>query len=256
MKNVKFILGAIRRADEEFGMISDGDHVLVGVSGGKDSMALLHMMGLYRYFFPGTFRLTAATLDLGLGGLDGEPIARCCRERDIPYVFRRTNIGKVVFEARQEKNPCSLCARMRRGALHTLARELGCNKVALGHHREDVLETFLLSLLYEGRLRTFSPVVWMDRAGLMQIRPMVFVPERRLIGAVRRLDLPVQESPCPVASHTRRADMKQLLKVLHTLRPDAEEYMLQAIRNTHTYRLWDRVKEGTYRSDEETPDPD
>ncbi|NLG36986.1 MAG: tRNA 2-thiocytidine biosynthesis protein TtcA [Clostridiales bacterium] len=253
---MKFILGAIRKADEEFGMISDGDHVLVGVSGGKDSMVLLHMMGLYRYFFPGTFRLSAATLDLGLGGLDADAIARCCRERNIPYVFRQTNIGKVVFETRQESNPCSLCAKMRRGALHTLARELGCSKVALGHHREDVLETFLLSLLYEGRLNTFSPVVRMDRAGITQIRPMVFVPERRLIGAVRRLGLPVQESPCPVAGHTRRADMKKLLTYLHTLRPDAEEYMLRAIRKTHTYHLWDQAKEGRApRSDEETPDP-
>jgi tRNA(Ile)-lysidine synthase TilS/MesJ len=241
MKDVKFILGAIRRADEGFGMIADGDHVLVGVSGGKDSLALLHAMGLYRRFFPGTFRLSAATLDLGLGALDTGAIARCCQERDIPYVVRETNIGKVVFETRREKNPCSLCARLRRGALNNLAREMGCNKVALGHHREDVLETFLLSLLYEGRLSTFAPVVWMDRAGITQIRPMVYVPEKKISGAVRQLGLPVLENPCPAAGRTRRQDMKELLRRLRSLRPGAEDYMMLAISKTRTYRMWDRI---------------
>lgn len=242
MKNVKFILGAIRRADEEFGMIADGDHVLVGVSGGKDSLVLLHAMGLYRHFFPGTFRLSAATLDLGLGALDTAAIARCCRERGIPYAVRETNIGRVVFKTRREKNPCSLCARLRRGALNALALELGCGKVALGHHREDVLETFLLSLLYEGRLSTFAPVVRMDRSGLTQIRPMVYVPEKKIAAAARRLDLPVRESLCPAAGRTRRQDMKELLRHLHTLRPGAEDYMMRAIGKTRAYRMWDRIE--------------
>ena len=175
---MRYILGCIRRCVDDFDMIEDGDSIAVGVSGGKDSMILLKAMHMYQYFSKKKFELSAITIDLGMSeDFDTSIIKNMCDEWDIPYYVKKTNIGQVVFEGRKEKNPCSLCSKMRRGTIHDVCKQHGINKIALGHHRDDVVQTFLMSLLYEGRVSTFSPLTWMDRADIVQIRPMIYVPE-------------------------------------------------------------------------------
>ena len=227
---MKKVLGCIRRADSDFNIINEGDHVLVGVSGGKDSMLLLKAMRLYQYFSKNKFTLTAATLSLGLTPTDYSPIKNLCDEMGINYILQETQIGQIVFEERKEKNPCALCANMRRGALNSLANEIGANKVALGHHREDVIETFLMSMLFEGRLHTFSSKTFLDRSGITVIRPMVYVPEAHVIHVVKEQELPIVKSPCPANHLTTREDMKELLKHLCRIKPDAREMLLNAIQ--------------------------
>ncbi|MDD2956879.1 MAG: tRNA 2-thiocytidine biosynthesis TtcA family protein [Oscillospiraceae bacterium] len=240
-KDIKYVLGSIRRADQDFGLIAPGDRILVGVSGGKDSMTLLECLRRYRMFLHQSFDIVAGTVDMGWG-MDMEPIRRLCEGYGIPYAVMPTDIGKLVFEERKEKNPCSLCARMRRGALTNLAKEQGCNKIALGHNREDVLETFLLSMLYEGHIHTFSPLTWLDRSDIVQIRPMLYVPEAKSLGVARTLELPIVKTECPVAGHTKREEMKELLQTLNRFKPDAQRMMLRALQDTQRYDLWDKVK--------------
>lgn len=235
---MKRLLGALRRADQDFRMISAGDRVAVGVSGGKDSLALLAAMAMYRRFAPNPFELVAVTVTMGLEPFDLSGVRAMCARLDVPYAVKETQIGRVVFEERREKNPCALCARMRRGALAEACRELGAGKLALGHHRDDALETLIMSVLYEGRLHTFRPVQPLEDAGIVQIRPLVYVGEKELIHVQRRLDLPVVKSPCPVDGGTRRAEMKALLDALCRRYPDAREKMLAALRNREQYGLW------------------
>ena len=227
---MKKVLGCIRRADTDFNLISEGDHVLVGVSGGKDSLLLLKALRLYQYFSKAKFQLSAATLDMGIKGMDFSAVAAFCEEIGVPYILKQTEIAHVVFEERKEKNPCSLCANMRRGALNGLAQELGANKVALGHHREDLLETLFLSMLFEGRLHTFSPKTYLTRTGITAIRPMIYLPESHVIHVVKKLELPVVHNPCPANGHTKRQDMKELLTHLCGISPEAKEKILRAIR--------------------------
>lgn len=226
---MKKVLGCIRRADRDFNLIEPGDHVMVGVSGGKDSLLLLRALRLYQYFSPNPFTLSAATLTLGLSPIDLSPIAALCEELGVAYHVKETEIGKIVFEERKEKNPCALCANMRRGALNDLARERGANKVALGHHRDDVIETFLLSMLFEGRLHTFSSKTYLSRSGVTVIRPMVYLPESHAIHVSNQLELPVVKSPCPANKLTRREDMKRLSRELCSYMPQAKERILSAI---------------------------
>ncbi|MGI6315866.1 MAG: tRNA 2-thiocytidine biosynthesis TtcA family protein [Christensenellales bacterium] len=240
-KDVKYVLGCIRRADQDFGLIAPGDRILIGVSGGKDSMTLLECLRLYKMFLQQSIDIVAGTVDMGLG-MDMEPIRHKCEDYGIPYVVISTDIAKLVFEQRKEKNPCSLCARMRRGALTNLAIEQGCNKIALGHNREDVLETFLLSMLYEGHIHTFSPLTWLDRSDIVQIRPMIYVPEAKILGVVRYLELPIVKTVCPVAGNTKREEMKRLLQAMTRVKPDAQQMMLRALKDTQRYSLWDKVK--------------
>lgn len=235
---MKEILGCIRRADQDFGMIEDGDRVAVGVSGGKDSLLLLYALSLYRRFSPHPFTLQAVTLTMGLEPFDLSGVQALCDRLEVPYVVRETQIGRIVFEERREKNPCALCAKMRRGALNDLCRELGVTKLALGHHRDDALETLLMSLLYEGRLHTFQPVTRFDRTPLVQIRPLIYAPEKVIVHYARRLDLPVVASPCPANGRTKREDMKDLLDLICRRVPNARELMLSALRNTEQYGLW------------------
>ncbi len=239
---MKKTLGCIRRADERFGMINDDDKLLIGVSGGKDSVLLLYAMSLYRRFCKNRFELFAVTLDLGLSETDYSPVAELCRKIDVPYEVLHTDIGKVVFEIREESNPCALCAKLRRGAMSNAAIKYGCNKILLGHNREDVLETLFLSLLYEGRINTFSPITYLDRKNVTIVRPMVFLPERDIISVVRRLDLPVVKSPCPVNGVTKRAEMRTLIDYMTKLVPDAPQKMINALANTDKYNLWDKPK--------------
>lgn len=237
---MKKVLGCIRRADKDFGLIEEGDSVCVGVSGGKDSLLLLYSLALYRRFCPLKFNLRALTLSMGFDGFDPSAVVALCEKIDVPYEVIPTQIGKVVFEERQEKNPCSLCANMRRGALNAAAVERGCNKVALGHHREDVLETLLLSTFYEGRLHTFKPKTYLSRVNLTVIRPMVYVQERHIISKVAELKLPVIHNPCPANGETKRQEMKELMHSLSKTIPDASAKMLSALRNHEQYGLWDR----------------
>ena len=237
---MKEVLGAIRRADKDFHMIAEGDTVAVGVSGGKDSLMLLYAMALYRKFSPNKFRLIAVTLTMGLEPFDLSGIRKLCEEQDVEYVVKETEIGKVIFDIRKEKNPCSLCAKMRRGALIDLCRELGVNKLALGHHRDDAIETLFLSMLYEGRMHTFHPVTFLSRSGITQIRPMVYLSEKYIIHMVKQLDLPVVQSPCPANGYTKREDMKELIKYMTKMVPAAPEQILQALKNDAEYGLWNK----------------
>ena len=237
---MKKVLGCIRRACEDFHLIEDGDIVDVGVSGGKDSLLLLYALSLYRKFAPQRFELKGLTLTMGLEPFDTSKVAALCKKLGVEYIVRPTEIGRIIFEERHEKNPCSLCAKMRRGALNDLAKECGCNKVALGHHRDDALETLLLCLLHEGRIHTFHPKSYLSKADLTVIRPMVYLPEKHIIHVAREMQLPIIPSPCPANGATEREEMKYLLDSLCKLYPNAREMMLSALQNEAQYGLWNK----------------
>ena len=239
---MKQVLGCIRRADEKYGLIQDGDRICVGVSGGKDSLLLMYGLKLYQMFSKKKYELCAVMLDLGIVEQDTSGIEAFAREHDIDFEVKKTDIGDVVFNIRKEKSPCAMCAKMRRGALNDIAVAKGCNLVALGHNREDVLETFLLSLFYEARLNTFAPITYLGRTGVTVIRPLVFYPEKDAINAARRLELPVIPANCPVAGSTKREDMKNLLQDFRRIVPDVETRLMKAIDDTHKYGMWDRMK--------------
>lgn len=237
---MKQILGYIRRADQDFSMIQSGDKISVGVSGGKDSLLLLTALAQYRKFSPNPFELSAMTVTMGLGAFDLSGIHALCDKLEVPYIIKQTRIGSVVFEDRHEKNPCALCAKMRRGALTATCALHGINKIALGHHRDDALETLLLSMFYEGRMHTFQPVTHLDRSGITQIRPMVYLSEQQISRAATRLELPVVKSPCPIDGTTRREDMKHILDDICLKIPDARKQMLSALMNPAQFPLWQR----------------
>ncbi len=215
---MKRILSYTRRGVDDYNMIEEGDRIAVGVSAGKDSLTLLCALAYLRRFYPKKFELIAITIDMGFeGGMDFAPIKELCQKLEVPYHIIPTEIYKIIFEVRQESNPCSLCAKMRRGALHNAAKELGCNSVALGHHFDDVVETFMLNLFFEGRLGCFSPVTYLSRVGIKLIRPMIYMPEKDVREFARKNELPVVASPCPADKNTEREEMKQLL---HSLERD------------------------------------
>ena len=214
MEHIKRILSFTRRALDDYQMIEPGDRVAVGVSAGKDSLTLLCAMAELRRFYPVPFELVAVTIDMGFEGADFSAIEALCRELDVPYHVIPTEISKIIFDVRKEKNPCSLCAKMRRGALHNAAKELGCNVVALGHHFDDAVETFMLNLFFEGRIGCFSPVTYLSRVGLKLIRPMLYMPEKDVRYFARKAELPVVKSTCPADGNTQREEMKQLLAEL------------------------------------------
>lgn len=236
---MKKTLGCVRKADQDFHLIEPGDRVVIGVSGGKDSLLLLHALSLYRQFSHKDFTLLAVTVTMGLEPFDLSGIRSLCRQLDIDYLVRDTEIGKIIFEYRHEKNPCALCSKMRRAVLANTCVEKGYNKLALGHHREDAVETLLMSLFYEGRFHTFHPKTKMSRSGITVIRPLVYLPESHVKHMERILDLPVVSSPCPANGETRRAEMKELLRRLRQIYPDANERFLHALRQEH-YDLWQR----------------
>lgn len=218
MENMKRLLSYTRRAIDDYSMIEEGDKIAVGVSAGKDSLTLLCAMAYLRRFYPKKFELIAITIDMGFeGGMDFTPIKELCEKLDVPYHIIPTEISKIIFDVRKESNPCSLCAKMRRGALHTAAKELGCTSVALGHHFDDVVETFMLNLFFEGRLGCFSPVTYLSRVGIKLIRPMIYMPEKDVKEFTNKNVLPVVASPCPADKTTERENMKQLL---HSLERD------------------------------------
>ena len=214
MNELKHILSLTRRAVDDYTMIEEGDKIAVGISGGKDSLTLLCALSQLRLFYPKKFELVAISVDMGFEGADFSQIEELCRRLDVKYHVVPTQISKIIFEARKESNPCSLCAKMRRGALHSAAVELGCNKVALGHHFDDVVNTFMLNLFYEGRLGCFQPVTYLSRIDLHLIRPMIYMPEKDVRYFASKAELPVIKSPCPADGNTKRADMDALLNTI------------------------------------------
>ena len=205
------ILSRTRRAVDDYHMIEEGDKIAVGVSGGKDSLTLLCTLANLRRFYPNKFDLIAISLDMGFDGLDFSKVQELCDRIGVEYVIEKTDIAEVVFDIRKESNPCSLCAKMRRGGVNDLAVKNGCNKVALGHHNEDVIETFFLSLFYEGRIGCFSPVTYLSRRDIHVIRPLIYVAERDIKGYASRAELPIVFNPCPMDGKSKRQDMKDFI---------------------------------------------
>lgn len=226
------LLSLTRKAIDEYDQIQDEDRIAVGISGGKDSLTLLYAMANLRRFYPHKFHLEAITVDLGLPGFDTQGIAKLCEELSINYTVVKTDIYDIVFNSRQESNPCSLCSKMRKGALNEAILKLGCNKVAYGHHKDDVVETLMMSLIYEGRLHTFCPVTYLDRTKLYVIRPLLYIDESDIIGFRNKMDLPVAGKLCPADGDTKREYVKNLLKTLNAENPGIKDRMFTAIQRS------------------------
>lgn len=225
------LLSYTRRAVDDYQMIQDGDRIAIGVSGGKDSLTLLYALKHLQRFYPNHFDLLAITVNLGYESFHLDRIQKLCEELKVPYHIVDTDIAKIIFEERKESSPCSLCAKMRKGALNQKVRELNCNKVAYAHHKDDIIETMLLSLIYEGRFYSFSPYTYLDRMDLTVIRPLMYVSEADIIGFQNKYQLPVEKNPCPSDGFTKREYVKQLLRQLNLDNPGVKERMFTAIVN-------------------------
>lgn len=226
------LLSHTRKAIDTYDMINEGDKIAIGVSGGKDSLALLYALKGLQRFYPKKFEIEAITVSLGFDNFDLSGVKELCDELEINYTILDTDIGDIIFNQRKEKNPCSLCAKMRKGALNEMAVKLGCNKIALGHHKEDIVETMMMSLFFEGRFYTFSPVTYLDRMKLYSIRPLMYVSERDLIGFKNKYNLPVVKSPCPADGNTKREYMKNLLNDLNKDNPGLIQRLYRAIEGS------------------------
>ena len=225
MDTLNSLTGMVRRCVDDYNMISPGDRIAVGISGGKDSLVLLAALSHLKRYYPAPFELEAITIDAGFEGMDFSGVEAMCAELGVPYTRVPTDIREIVFDARQESNPCSLCAKMRRGALNTTLKARGCSKLALGHHFDDAVETFAMSLLFEGRLNCFAPVSYMDRMDVTMIRPLLYVGELRSVNMAKALSLPVVTSTCPMDRTSRRREVKDLLDTLSAAYPDGEKQM-------------------------------
>ena len=239
------ILGYIRRACQEFDLIEDGDKIAVGVSGGKDSLALLAGLAGMRRFYEKKYEVFAITLDPRFGGKDGDysAVERLCNQLDVPFKLVPTDISEIVFDIRKEPNPCSLCAKMRRGALHEAAKSLGCNKLALGHNYDDAIETFMMNLFQEGRIGCFSPISYLSRRDITVIRPLVFAPEHTVISCVKRSGFEVVKSKCPADKHTTRQTTKELLNALEHSNHGVKQRIFGAMRKANVDRWGYKDKE-------------
>ena len=226
------VMSHVRRAIDDYHMIEEGDCIAVGISGGKDSLALLYALSGLRRYYPKHFSIYAVTVDLGFQNLNLDKIVSLCKELNVPYKVIQTNIGEIVFQDRKEDNPCALCSKMRKGALNNAMKELGCNKVAYAHHKDDVVTTMMMSLIYEGRLHTFSPVTYLDRADMTVIRPLIYMNEADVIGFVNKYHVPVVKSPCPADKHTKREYVRQMLQQLNRENPGVKDRMFTAILNS------------------------
>lgn len=224
------MMGLMRRCIDDYRMIEPNDKIAVGVSGGKDSLTLLALLAALREYYPQPYDLTAITIDMGLPGMDFAPVEDFCARLGIPYRRVSTQIGPIIFEYRKEKNPCSMCAKMRRGALNQALLEQGFHKVALGHHYDDAVETFLMSLLFEGRLSCFQPVTYLDRSGVTQIRPMLYLTESMVRNFAAEQQLPVVHNVCPSDKHTKRQEIKDLIVTLSATYPDLKNRVFGAMQ--------------------------
>ena len=229
---MKHILGYARRAINDFDMIKTGDKIAVGLSGGKDSLLTLLTLSELRRFYPEKFELIAITLDMGMEGFDITPLKKICDENNIEYIVEKTHIKEIVFDIRKEKSPCSLCANLRRGILYDTAKKLGCNKVALGHHMDDVMETFLMSVLLNGRIHTFAPVTYLSRSNVKTIRPMIYVEEKLIRSVAKEKNFPVMNKCCPADGFTKRDYMSDLIHTLKKDIPRVKEHIFGAIKRS------------------------
>ena len=223
------LMGLVRRCVDDYDMIKAGDRVAVGVSGGKDSLVLLVLLAGLKKYFNKKFELEAITIDMGLG-MDYSAVQALCDKWEVPYTVVKTEIGPIIFDYRKEKNPCSMCSKMRRGALNQAIVDKGFNKLALGHHYDDAVETFMMSLIYEGRISCFQPVTNLDRTGVIQIRPMLYIHEKTVDNFAKRMELPVLENRCPVDKYTKREEIKQLVFDLSNTYPDLRERIFGAMQ--------------------------
>ena len=239
--DLKRLLSYVRKAVDDYSLIDEGDCIAVGISGGKDSLSLLYALNSLKRFYPMHFDIKAVTVDLGFGNLNLEPIRSLCDFLNVEYTIIHTEIAKIVFDERKETNPCSLCAKMRKGALNEAVKKMGCNKVAYAHHKDDVIETMLLSLIYEGRFHTFAPKTYLDRTDLTVIRPLLYVKEADVIGFVNKMNLPVCKSPCPADGFTRREYVKTILRDLERDNHGTSERMFTAIINSEI-KGWNKNK--------------
>lgn len=228
------ILGYLRKACREFDLIGEGDRIAVGVSGGKDSLVLLAGLAKMRSFYPKHYEVCGVTIDPRFGGAEGDytRVEELCRELDVPYEVVRTDIGEIVFDVRRESNPCSLCAKMRRGALTGAAEKMGCNKLALGHNNDDVIETFVMNLLMEGRIGCFSPKTFFPDRDITVIRPLILAPEGTVLSCAKRNNFPVVKNPCPADKHTNRQKTKEMLAALSGVNREAKQRIFGALRKS------------------------
>ena len=227
------LLSLVRQAIDQYHMIEEGDHIAIGISGGKDSLTLLWGLAYLQRFYPKQFSLSAITVDMGIDTMDLEPIKALCQEFQVSYEIVPTEIGKILFDIRKETKPCSLCAKLRKGALNQKALEMGCNKIAYAHHKDDLIETVMMSLLYEGRFYAFSPVTHLDRTDLTVIRPLMFVSEADVKGFRNKYQLPVCKNPCPMDGHTRREYVKNLIHTLNMENPGVKDRLFRAVMEGH-----------------------
>ena len=230
------LLSLTRQAIDNYHMIEEGDRIALGLSGGKDSLTLLYALCELRRFYPKHFELCAITVDLGFADFETDGLIRFCREHEVRYEIVPTQIGPILFEERKESNPCSLCAKMRKGALNQKALELGCNKIAYAHHQDDVIETLFLSLFYEGQMQTLEPFFTLDGSNLTVIRPLIYVSEADVIGFLHKYDLPVSKNPCPADGNTRREYVKQHVRRLNQENPGVKKRIFHAIETDH--EIW------------------
>ena len=237
------MMGLVRRCVDDYNMIETGDRIAVGVSGGKDSLVLVQLLAGLKKYFDKPFELEAITIDLGLN-MDYSGITQFCKEQNVPYHIVHTEIAPIIFDARKEKNPCSMCAKMRRGALNQALLDRGFNKLALGHHFDDAVETFVMSLLFEGRISCFQPVTNLDRTGVVQIRPMLYIHERTVDNFATRQNLPILTNRCPVDKETKREEVKQLIYQLSQTYPDLKERIFGAMQR---YPLPEWEPKGRYK---------
>ena len=224
------ILSLTRKCVQEYEMIADGDHIAVGVSGGKDSVLLLNALAGLSRFYPKKFTLHAITIDMGIPGMDFSPIQDMCQSLGVAHTLIPSNLKEIIFDIRKESNPCALCAKMRRGMLHDAAKAEGCNKVALGHHFDDAIETFMLSQVFEGRISCFQPVTYLDRSDLTLIRPLLYVHESMVQGVLKKYNLPIVHNPCPANGNTKRQEIKELLQEMNKRYPGYREKIFSAMQ--------------------------
>lgn len=222
--------GTVRRAVDDYRMIEAGDRIAVGVSGGKDSLILLLALNHLKSYYPRPFELEAVTVELGFEGMDFTPVKELCDNLGITYTCLKTDIKEIVFDVRSEDNPCSLCSKMRRGAINDAITSRGIRKLALGHHFDDAVETFMMSLLYEGRISCFRPVTYLDRTGVTQIRPLIYAGEQKIANLARELEVPVVENPCPMDKTSRRYEIKQMLAEMGKNYPDMKSKIFGAMQ--------------------------
>ena len=239
---MQHILGLVRRCVEDYHMIEPGDRIAVGVSGGKDSLLTLVSLARLQKFYPIPFTVEAITMEMGMPGMDFSGVAALCERLEVPYTRIQVPVYQIIFEERKEKNPCSLCAKLRRGSLNTALTDLGIRKIALGHHYDDAIETLLMNLLFEGRIGCFQPVTYLDRTGITQIRPLLYCQEEDIRRMAAKLRLPVVQNTCPMDGHSRRQEVKELIAGLEGRYPDLKKKLFGAVQRYPLYG-WDLTKE-------------